>query len=87
MQASAARDEQLPIARVLADDVFHYRIGVPLAGTWREIFNSDALDYGGSGMGNLGTVTAEANASHGYPASAELTLPPLSTLYFRFDPS
>jgi 1,4-alpha-glucan branching enzyme len=64
-----------------------YRIGLPAAGTWREIFNSDALDYGGSGMGNLGAVTASATPSHGYPASAELTLPPLSTVYFRFEPS
>jgi 1,4-alpha-glucan branching enzyme len=60
-----------------------YRIGLPSAGTWHEIFNSDARDYGGSGMGNLAAVEAAAHPSHGFPASAEITIPPLSTLYFR----
>jgi 1,4-alpha-glucan branching enzyme len=63
-----------------------YRIGLPSAGTWSEIFNSDAREYGGSGMGNLGAVEAEAHPSHGFPASAEITIPPLSTLYFRLGP-
>ncbi len=63
-----------------------YRIGLPEAGWWREIFNSDALDYGGSGVGNLGGARATSRPSHGYPASAELTLPPLSTVYFQFQP-
>jgi 1,4-alpha-glucan branching enzyme len=63
-----------------------YRIGLPHAGRWREIFNSDARDYGGSGAGNLGAVTAHAHPSHGFPASAEITLPPLATIYFEFDP-
>jgi 1,4-alpha-glucan branching enzyme len=60
-----------------------YRIGLPEAGPWTEIFNSDAPEYGGSGTGNLGTVTAEAHPSHGLPASAEIVIPPLSTLYLR----
>jgi 1,4-alpha-glucan branching enzyme len=62
-----------------------YRIGLPQAGTWREIFNSDAGDYGGSGMGNLGAVTAGDQPSHGFPASAEVTIPPLATVYFRLE--
>jgi 1,4-alpha-glucan branching enzyme len=61
-----------------------YRIGLPRPGQWREILNTDALIYGGSGTGNLGGVTAEDVASHGLPASAELTLPPLATLYFQY---
>ena len=61
---------------------FSYRIGVPAAGRWREIFNSDAREYGGSGIGNLGAVDATEHPSHGFPASAEFTLPPLSTLFF-----
>jgi 1,4-alpha-glucan branching enzyme len=61
-----------------------YRIGLPAAGRWREIFNSDALDYGGAGLGNLGAVEAGRTASHGFPASASLTLPPLCVLYFQF---
>ena len=61
-----------------------YRIGLPAAGRWEEIFNSDAAAYGGSGMGNLGAVEAMAIASHGFEASAQITLPPLATLYLRF---
>lgn len=64
----------------------HYRIGLPQAGTWREILNTDAADYGGSGLGNLGTVTAVAEPAHGQPASAHIVLPPLATLYFRWEP-
>ena len=60
-----------------------YRIGLPGAGAWREIFNSDASEYGGSGMGNLGRIHAEPWALHGFEASAEVTLPPLSVVYFR----
>jgi 1,4-alpha-glucan branching enzyme len=60
-----------------------YRIGLPAAGRWTEIFNSDAHEYGGSGMGNLGAVHATEQPSHGYPASVELVLPPLSTLYLK----
>jgi 1,4-alpha-glucan branching enzyme len=63
-----------------------YRVGLPAPGRWRETFNSDALDYGGSGLGNLGGVVATDLPSHGYPASAELVLPPLSTLYFQLEP-
>ena len=60
-----------------------YRIGLPGAGTWREIFNSDARDYGGSGLGNSGEVLAVPIPAHGLDASVEIVLPPLSTLYFR----
>ncbi|MFO1049974.1 MAG: 1,4-alpha-glucan branching protein GlgB [Geminicoccaceae bacterium] len=59
-----------------------YRIGLPSPGTWREIVNTDAAAYGGSGMGNLGAVVAEAVPWHGRPYSAVMTLPPLATLMF-----
>ncbi len=62
-----------------------YRIGLPQPGVWREIMNTDANPYGGSGVGNLGAVTAVAEPSHGFPASAAVTLPPLATIYLRFD--
>jgi 1,4-alpha-glucan branching enzyme len=58
-------------------------LGVPRAGTWREIVNSDAREYGGAGWGNLGAVQAAPLAAHGRPHSLTLTLPPLSTLYLR----
>src|SRR5690606_39820236 len=57
-----------------------YRVGVPYSGPWREIVNTDAEVYGGSGMGNGGTVVAEPTSSHGRAHSLCLTLPPLCTL-------
>jgi 1,4-alpha-glucan branching enzyme len=63
-----------------------YRIGLPRAGRWREIFNSDASEYGGSGLGNLGAIQAAGAPAHGLPTSAEISLPPLSTVYFQFQP-
>ena len=59
-----------------------YVLPLPKAGYWREILNSDAAAYGGSGVGNMGGVTAHAQGSHGKPAQARITLPPLATLYF-----
>jgi 1,4-alpha-glucan branching enzyme len=58
-----------------------YRVGVPIHGRWRELLNSDAEAFGGSGLGNLGGVTADAVACHGRPASLRLTLPPLAAIY------
>ncbi|MFA7669200.1 MAG: alpha amylase C-terminal domain-containing protein, partial [Burkholderiaceae bacterium] len=57
-----------------------YRVGVPCPGTWREIINTDASVYGGSGMGNGGNVTATDIPSHGRPYSLSMQLPPLATL-------
>jgi len=59
-----------------------YRVGAPRGGSWREALNSDALEYGGSGTGNLGGVTAEATPAQGQPFSLRLTLPPLAALFF-----
>jgi 1,4-alpha-glucan branching enzyme len=58
-----------------------YRVGLPLPGRWREILNTDATVYGGSGCGNAGAVFADATPGQGYPCSAMLTLPPLGTLW------
>ncbi|MCA1825411.1 MAG: 1,4-alpha-glucan branching protein GlgB [Myxococcales bacterium] len=60
-----------------------YRVGVPRGGEWREMFNSDAAIYGGSGVGNYGTVHAQPIASHGRPQSLELKLPPLGALFLK----
>jgi len=60
-----------------------YRVGVPWGGYWRELLNSDAREYGGSGMGNLGGVTAESVPAHGRPFSLRLTLPPLAALFLK----
>lgn len=58
-----------------------YRLGVPCGGTWREVLNSDAQPYAGSGCGNGGHVEAVAIPQHGRPYSLELTLPPLGVLF------
>ena len=60
-----------------------YRLGVPCGGYWRELLNSDAVEYGGSGMGNLGGVQAESVSVHGRPYSLSLTLPPLAALFLK----
>ena len=61
----------------------NYRIGAIRGGFWREVLNSDATEYGGSGHGNLGGVEASSVGSHRRPYSLTLTLPPLSALYFK----
>jgi len=57
-----------------------YRIGVPRAGGWREILNSDSSYYGGGDLGNGGVVDAQPAPLHGFPAHLELTLPPLAAI-------
>ncbi|MGC1537703.1 MAG: 1,4-alpha-glucan branching protein GlgB, partial [Candidatus Sulfotelmatobacter sp.] len=66
-----------PIVRV------GYRVGVPEGGYWRELLNSDASEYGGTGVGNLGGVNAEDEPAHGRPHSLKLTLPPLGALFLK----
>ena len=62
-----------------------YRVGLPAAGRWREVVNTDAESYGGSGVGNLGAVEATADPWHGQPASAVLQLPPAGVLWLLED--
>ena len=59
----------------------NYRMGLPAAGRWREVINTDAIVYGGSGTGNLGGVEAVLEPWHGLPASAAITVPPLGVLW------
>ena len=61
----------------------NYRVGAPVNGEWREVLNSDALLYGGSGLGNSGRVEAGPPPLHGRPYSLSLTIPPLGVLVFR----
>ncbi|WP_166355181.1 1,4-alpha-glucan branching protein GlgB [Phytoactinopolyspora limicola] len=58
-----------------------YRLGLPLAGAWREVVNTDADVYTGSGVGNWGQVEADDEPWHGRPASTTLRVPPLGTLW------
>jgi 1,4-alpha-glucan branching enzyme len=66
-----------PVARA------NYRIGVPAAGYWSELLNSDARVYGGSGHGNFGGCESEPHAAHGRGQSLVLTLPPLGILVLQ----
>jgi 1,4-alpha-glucan branching enzyme len=61
----------------------NYRIGVPKSGYWKELLNSDSLDYGGSGLGNFGGLSAENIPFHNQPHSINLTLPPLAALFLK----
>ena len=58
-----------------------YMLGLPHAGRWVEVLNTDAAIYGGSGVGNLGAVQAVEEKWHGRPASATITVPPLGVLW------
>ena len=60
-----------------------YKVGVPAAGYWKEILNSDAREYGGGGIGNMGGAEALAESAHGRPYSLRLTLPPLGALFLK----
>ncbi|TDP91813.1 1,4-alpha-glucan branching protein GlgB [Labedaea rhizosphaerae] len=59
----------------------NYKVGMPAAGTWREVINTDAETYGGSGVGNMGEVVAVDEPWHGRPASAVVQLPPAAVLW------
>jgi len=58
-----------------------YRIGLPSSGVWREVVNTDAEVYGGSGWGNQGEIVAGAKPWHGRPASAVVQLPPAGVIW------
>ncbi len=63
-----------------------YRVGLPAPGLWLELVNTDASEWGGSGIGNLGAVHTDHWAWHGRPWSAAITLPPLSVLWLAQPP-
>jgi 1,4-alpha-glucan branching enzyme len=62
---------------------YHYRVGVPWGGFWKELFSSDQKAYGGSGLGNEPGRMAEAIPCHGRPHSVSLLLPPLGFILLK----
>jgi 1,4-alpha-glucan branching enzyme len=58
-----------------------YRVALPRPGGWREVLNTDAVEYGGTGVGNLGRVVSDATPWHDQPYSGEVTLPPLGVVW------
>lgn len=63
----------------------NYRVGVPLAGIWKEVINTDATEYAGNGAGNLGQVISQPVEWNARPHSVEIVLPPLSSLIFKYE--
>ena len=63
----------------------NYRIGVNVAGTYEEILNTDSMYYQGSNVGNFGYVTSEEIESHGRENSISISIPPLATVYLKYN--
>jgi 1,4-alpha-glucan branching enzyme len=82
-RAADANDILLFACNFSAVPRYDYRIGAPVAGVWEEILNSDAMTYGGAGVGNFGAVETSPTPLHGRPHALSLTLPPLSVVAFR----
>jgi 1,4-alpha-glucan branching enzyme len=82
-QGEKNEDRIVIICNFTPETRFGYRVGVPAAGLWKEILNSDAKAYGGSGHGNFGGKQAEPVKAHGFLQSLSLTLPPLGILFLK----
>jgi 1,4-alpha-glucan branching enzyme len=83
MRIAAATGRQLVVVCNFSPVVRQgYRVGLPRAGAYRQILNTDETRFGGSGVGAIGGVTAEAQPWQGKPYSAMLDLPPLATMWF-----
>ncbi|MDN4162806.1 1,4-alpha-glucan branching protein GlgB [Nocardioides abyssi] len=79
----AAAPELVCVANFSAVPHEGYRLALPSEGVWEEVLNTDAETYTGSGVGNLGAVTAVAGEHQGLPAHADIVVPPLATVWFR----
>ena len=62
---------------------FDFRLGLPQAGSWDEMLNTDSTVFGGSGVGNLGRIEASGEGSHGQPFAANIQVPPLGAVWFK----
>jgi 1,4-alpha-glucan branching enzyme len=82
-KAPSGRDDILAVFNFTPVPRHGYRVGAPNAGFWKEVLNSDAAEYGGSGMGNLGGKETEEVLCHSRPWSLDLTLPPLGAVFFK----
>ncbi|MBZ0191827.1 MAG: 1,4-alpha-glucan branching protein GlgB [Candidatus Kuenenia stuttgartiensis] len=82
-KGKTVKDQILVVCNFTPVPRYNYRIGVPYGGFWKEVLNSDAKHYNGSGHGNLGGVEASPLPSHGRYYSIALTLPPLGIVFFK----
>jgi len=84
--ARRGQDESHPIIVAFnfnTEPRHNHRIGVSYEGTYQEIINTDAKEYGGSGQGNLGAVDATPVPHHGRPYSLNVVLPPLGAIFLK----
>ncbi|EQD54150.1 1,4-alpha-glucan branching enzyme, partial [mine drainage metagenome] len=82
LRYSAAGDRHLAcVCNLSPVPRYSYRLGLPSAGPYREVLNTDSHFYGGSNLGSLGEIHSEATPWHGLPHSAAITLPPLATVW------
>jgi len=79
------KDRMLVICNFTPVTHFDYKVGAPRKGIWKEALNSDSAYYGGSGQGNLGGIHAGQGPCHGRPYRLKLTLPPLATVYLKWE--
>jgi 1,4-alpha-glucan branching enzyme len=84
-RGACTKDLILMVANFTPVPRMNYRVGVPRGGFWREILNSDADIYHGSGHGNMGGVEAAPLPCHGHYSSLALTLPPLGIVFLKSD--
>ncbi len=83
LRLAAGEDRVLVVCNFTPIPRLAYQVGVPRGGFWRELLNSDAAEYGGSGVGNLGGAWSTGQPWHGQSDSLRIQLPPLSCLFFR----
>lgn len=83
LRLGKAGDAPVAVALNMTPVERRWRIGLPAAGRWDEVLNTDAGIYGGADRGNMGGVSAEDRPWHDQPHSAMITLPPLSAVIFR----
>ena len=80
---TARKHSVLVVCNFTLTSFSNYKIGIPRGGFWKEILNSDAREYGGSGQGNLGGLESSPLPSQGQYYSLSLTIPPLAVLFFK----
>ncbi|HEX8814554.1 MAG TPA: 1,4-alpha-glucan branching protein GlgB [Terriglobales bacterium] len=82
-KSKSGKDDVVVVCNFTPVPRMGYKLGVPHGGFWREILNSDAADYNGTGMGNMGGVHAAEEPMHGRSHSVTVTLPPLGAVYLK----
>jgi 1,4-alpha-glucan branching enzyme len=82
-KGSSTKDLVVAVCNFTPVPRYNYRVGVPYKGFWKELLNSDAVYYGGSGQGNIGGIETAPVQSHGRPHSLYITLPPLAVVFFK----